>query len=149
MSDSTPQPPAATHFATAQEAETAFYEAFQRADLEAMREVWLAADYVECIHPMGERLRGIESVMAGWRRILEPGPIMSFDLADVSYTQSGSVSIHTVTEHITLRQGDQHLHSRVLATNIYLLTEDGWHLMVHHASPMPKPPAAADPAVVH
>lgn len=148
MSDSTPQAPAA-HFATAQEAETAFYEAFQRADLSAMRAVWLAADYVECIHPMGERLRGLEAVMAGWRRILEPGPVMSFELEDVSYTQSGSMSIHTVTEHITLRQGDQHLHSRVLATNIYLLSEDGWRLMLHHASPMPKQPAASEPVVVH
>jgi len=148
MSDSTAQPPD-TGFATAQEAEAAFYEAFQRADLSAMRAVWLAADYIECIHPMGERLRGLEAVMAGWRRILEPGPVMSFELEDLSYTQSGSMSIHTVTEHITLRQGDQHLHSRVLATNIYLLTEGGWRLMLHHASPMPKEPAGSEPAVVH
>ncbi|HKK04255.1 MAG TPA: nuclear transport factor 2 family protein [Gammaproteobacteria bacterium] len=149
MSDSTQDSHEPIRFATAQEAETAFYAAFQRADLDAMQAVWLAADYVECIHPMGERLRGIEAVMAGWRRILEPGPVMSFELADVGYTQSGTLSIHTVTENITLRQGDQHLHSRVLATNIYVLTQAGWRLMLHHASPMPNREPEASPAVVH
>ena len=42
-------------FGSAQEAETAFYAAFQMSDLEGMMLIWDDHEAV-CIHPFGERI---------------------------------------------------------------------------------------------
>lgn len=86
-----------THnYATAQDAEQAFYRAFERADLVEM------------------------------------------------------MAVHSVVEHVTVA-GDPRPANAVLATNIYLLTDRGWRLLVHHASALA--PAAAPretaPSVLH
>lgn len=143
MSDSTPHSPTPFQFATAQEAETAFYDAFRRRDATAMGALWLEADYVECVHPMGERLRGFAAIMANWRQMFAAEQTMEFEFDDVHYTQSGSLSIHTLTEHITVPDSDPPVRARMLATNIYQLTASGWRLILHHASPLPRPAAAS------
>ena len=46
-------------FKTAQDAETAFYEAQEKADLDAMMAVWADDDDIVCVHPGGMRLSGV------------------------------------------------------------------------------------------
>src|SRR5690349_3843232 len=60
-------------FPTPQDAETAFYEAFERADLAAMMAVWAESDDVVCIHPSGPRLTGFEAVRESWVQIFSNG----------------------------------------------------------------------------
>jgi len=45
-------------FPTAQDAENAFYEALERADLEGMMAVWSEDEEIVCVHPAGQRLAG-------------------------------------------------------------------------------------------
>ena len=52
-------------FNSAQAAETAFYDAFQRADLEAMMLIWHLHEAV-CIHPFGQRIEGRGAVRRSW-----------------------------------------------------------------------------------
>ena len=52
-------------FPTAQDAETAFYDAFERADVAAMMAVWAEDDDVVCVHPSGPRLVGFEAAGDG------------------------------------------------------------------------------------
>jgi hypothetical protein len=47
-----------TTFVSPQDAEAAFYAALQRADLDAMMEVWSADEEGSCIHPGGARIAG-------------------------------------------------------------------------------------------
>ena len=56
-------------FPTPEDAEAAFYDAFERADLAAMMAVWAEADDVVCVHPSGPRLVGFEAVREGWAQI--------------------------------------------------------------------------------
>ena len=49
-------------FSTPQEVETAFYEAFEKGDLEAMMSVWADDDDIVCVHPGGQRLAGAEQI---------------------------------------------------------------------------------------
>ena len=42
-------------FPTAQDAENAFYEALERADLEAMMSVWAEDEEIVCVRPAGIR----------------------------------------------------------------------------------------------
>ena len=60
-------------FPTAQDAEAAFYEALERADLALMMAVWSEDEDIVCVHPGGPRLAGQDQVRASWRQILAGG----------------------------------------------------------------------------
>src|SRR3990170_2101011 len=60
-------------FPTPQDAETAFYEALERADLELMMAVWSEDEEIVCVHPGGSRLSGQDQVRESWRQIFAGG----------------------------------------------------------------------------
>ena len=62
-----------TIYTTPQQAEAAFYEALERADLEAMMAVWAEDEEIICIHPGGARLAGYAAVREGWREVIAGG----------------------------------------------------------------------------
>ncbi len=119
-------------FVTPQEAEEAFYDAFERRDLASMMEVWADDERVVCIHPGSERLEGPSEVAESWRHLFAADGDMQFELSDEQYTQDALLAIHTVRENIAV---DGRLQGSVLATNIYQLVEGGWRMILHHASP--------------
>jgi uncharacterized protein (TIGR02246 family) len=132
-------------FPTPDEAEEAFYTAFANADLEAMMAVWLDGDAVTCIHPVGPRLSGREAVRASWGEIFSNGSGLRFRLADVSRTQDALLSVHVLHEFISVSGEDQERPPAV-ATNIYQLTQVGWRMILHHASPVATPARPDRPA---
>ena len=132
-------------YETPQLAEAAFYDAFQRADFEAMSDVWAKDDEVLCIHPMGPRLQGHDAVLASWGEIFSGGATLRFTISDAIYNSDGKVSVHHVFENISYGENfDQH--SVVIATNIYRLTGDGWRMYAHHGSPGRAPVVSVSPA---
>ena len=123
-------------FPTAQDAETAFYDALTKNDLDSMMAVWGDDDEVYCIHPNGARVSGVEQIRESWRQIFASGQRLTFQLRDQQYLQGMMVSVHSVYEHISVA-GEPRSRSSVIATNIYLRTERGWRMVAHHASPAP------------
>jgi limonene-1,2-epoxide hydrolase len=121
-------------FATPEEAEQAFYRAFQNADLHLMTEVWADRDFVECIHPMADRVHGHAQVMDSWRQIFAGGLRVQLQLSDVHRTQDALLAIHVVYEHLRV-PGQASDYPPVIATNVYQLLETGWFMVLHHASP--------------
>lgn len=121
-------------FATPDEAEQAFYDAFQAADLDAMMNIWADREFIECIHPMSERERGRTAVEESWRRIFEGGLKVNLELSEIHRTQDALLAIHVVYEHFST-PGQEPQHPPVIATNVYQLIEDGWYMVLHHASP--------------
>ena len=130
-------------FATSDEAEAAFYNAFARASLEDMMQVWADEGPVVCIHPMGPRLRDIANIAENWRRIFSGGERLHIEPSDVRVIAGASIAAHSVAEQVVLGDGRRGL---VLATNVYRLTEAGWRMAAHHGSPVPgsSTPAPAD-----
>lgn len=122
---------------SAEQAEDAFYRAFQARDLQAMMAVWSDEDDIVCIHPQGPRLEGYEKIRDSWEQILENSPPMQFQLSKLRCIGSGSMSVRYVNENIYLPQGEQPQFT-ILATNIYRLTGKGWRIILHHASPTPE-----------
>jgi ketosteroid isomerase-like protein len=125
-----------TLFATPQDAEAAFYEAFMKHDLEAMMEVWADDDEVYCVHPRGARLTGVAAVRDSWREIFAAAQTVRFRLREQHLLQAMMVSVHSVYEQLTAPE-ESRARGCVIATNIYMRTERGWRMMVHHASPAP------------
>jgi ketosteroid isomerase-like protein len=125
----------------AQQAEAAFYAAFERADAEAMMDVWARDESVFCVHPGGGRLSGLAAVRGAWRSIFSDGPTLQFEIVELETFTLPTVAVHTLYERIVVRgeNGPPHL---VMATNIYILTNDGWRMLGHHASPLSRGPGA-------
>ena len=142
-------------YASPQDAESAFYDALSKADLDAMMAVWADDDDIYCVHPNGARIAGVEQVRESWRKIFSSGQTMRFHLRDQQYVQGMMLSVHSVYEHITVT-GEPRSRGPVVATNVYLRTERGWRMVAHHASPAPataavetEPRRATPPKTLH
>lgn len=137
-------------FPTPDAAESAFYNALESADLDAMMAVWEDSNAIVCIHPLGPRLQGTASVRAGWRRVFQSGVQLRFQLGDLHRLHQGDLAVHSVYEHISVLQADEQPTQPVIATNIYRRTAAGWRLVLHHAAPAPPvTDRHARPARVH
>jgi ketosteroid isomerase-like protein len=131
------------NFATPQDAEQAFYKAFERADLAAMMAVWAEDEDIVCVHPGGARHTGVVEVRESWRKILAQSHGLQFHLVGNHVFSGRMISIHSVYEHVTVA-GEKRPANPVLATNIYLLTDRGWRMLMHHASPLAAVAAAKE-----
>jgi uncharacterized protein (TIGR02246 family) len=132
-------------YPTPDEAENAFYEAFERGDAAAMMAVWAESDAVVCVHPRGPRLTGFDAVRDSWIRIFAGGARMRVRATDTRRFDGNSVAVHTLVEVISA-PGERAVQS-VCATNVYELTDGGWRMVVHHATPLEEPAAEkAEPA---
>lgn len=123
-------------FSTPEEAEAAFYDAFERADLDAMMAVWANSDDVTCIHPMGMRLTGRDDIRESWRQIFSNGVRLRFELADRRCHASDALAVHHLYEVISV-VGQEGTRNAVHATNVFVSTAEGWRMLAHHASPLP------------
>jgi uncharacterized protein (TIGR02246 family) len=142
-------------FPTAQDAENAFYEALERADLESMMAVWSEDEEIVCVHPAGQRLAGQVQVREAWRQMFAGGPGMRVQVAQRVAVAGVMVAVHSVHESITVT-GEQRPRPPMIATNVYLRTPAGWRMIVHHASPAPADPGpesapagSASPKILH
>ena len=123
-------------FPTPQDAEAAFYEALERADLEAMMEVWAEDEQIVCVHPAGPRLSGYEQVRDSWSQIFSSRQRLRVHLSNQVYVQAMMLSIHSLHENILV--GDETKPGApMVTTNVFVRTGNGWRMLVHHASPAP------------
>lgn len=134
-------------FASADQAEMAFYRAFEANDLDAMMAVWDDAEDIVCIHPMGPALNGRGAVIDSWREILSGGVAMRFSLERVQTYTSDNISIHLLNEHIDVASGNRV--APMAATNIFRLGAHGWRMVLHHASPNPGTPSGKSNPLLH
>ena len=118
---------------SAAEVEAAFYDALNRADLEALMALWADDEEIVCIHPGGVRLIGHAAIRASWASILTGGGLHIVPV-QLHETHNLMSSIHTVIEGVTASdKGPAHL----LASNVYIKTPRGWRIVLHHASIAP------------
>jgi uncharacterized protein (TIGR02246 family) len=123
-------------FPTAQDAEAAFYEALERADLELMMAVWSDDEEILCVHPGGMRLTGQDQVRESWRQILAGGARARVHLSQQVAISGPMVAVHSVHENFSV-PGEKRPLQAVVATNVYLRTAAGWRMIAHHGSPAP------------
>ena len=138
-------------FPTPQDAESAFYEALEAADLEAMMEVWAEDEEIVCVHPGGHRLAGFEQVRGSWAEIFGSGQRLKVHISNQVVLSGMMLAIHSVHENI-LVQGESRARAPITATNVYLRTGGGWRMILHHGSPGPaeaRVPAESSPKILH
>ena len=118
------------------EAEEAFYDAFSSAGVDAMMRVWAHSFYVVCIHPSGPRLEGIPEIRRSWELIFEDRVRRQFTLRGRRIIGSDDIRVHLLEESIAV-PGAVLPAAPVMATNIYQRLQDGWYMVLHHASLAP------------
>ncbi len=119
-------------FATPSETQTAFYKAFSEACLDDMKQVWLDSPSVICTHPMAQRIVGYRLVIGSFLGLFQNQSQLNAGLEQVETMQTSDLSVHTGVE--ILHQDAMEF--RMQVTNVYRSTKDGWHMVLHHASPV-------------
>jgi ketosteroid isomerase-like protein len=137
-----------TFFATPQDVETAFFEAIERADLEAMMQVWAEDEEIVCVHPGGGRLAGYAMVREAWQRIFSSSPPLRVQVTTLSFVVNPFTAVHSLIEYVGIKD-DPSQQAPVVATNVYARGPTGWRLVVHHASPAPPDSITEAPKVLH
>lgn len=123
------------------------YAAFEAGDLDRMGAVW-AEDTTDqrvcCVHPGWPMVCGRAEVLRSWALIMANTTYIQFFLTDVNILVDGEVAVVTCSENIltAAEQGsgaDFAAGGRVVATNVFRLSDGGWRLWLHHGSPVLTP----------
>jgi ketosteroid isomerase-like protein len=136
---------------TPEAAEAAFYAAFEARSLDAMMAVWAEDDGIACIHPMTAPLTGRAAVAAGWRSMFEAAGQFRVQVETAHEMREAGLVTRIVREYLIIGQ-ESEPRPPILATNVYRKGPDGWHMVLHHASPLQAggtPPARTPPVVLH
>ena len=127
-------------YSTPDDAESAFYDAIERGDLEAMMATWAEDEDIVCIQPNGQRLAGHAAVRESWRHVFENATRLHVRVSHAIRWSSALMAVHNVLE--TLYIGDAPTpHGPMLVTNVFVRGANGWRLLSHHASTASEPPA--------
>ncbi len=119
---------------TSSDAEQAFYEAFERLDLQAMGALWMDGKEAACVHPGGPLIQGKQAVIQSWAELFASADPPGIEYRLISRQASGVLAVHLVEERIRPSRSAPGPASRVIATNVYLRRGDAWRMVSHHAS---------------
>jgi ketosteroid isomerase-like protein len=116
------------------DANSAFYEAFEGRDLDAMSDVWEHSDRITCTHPGWSTLRGWGAVSGSFLVLFRSAAALQFILTDVVANVTGDVAWVTLDENLLGDQGG----GTVAALNLFARAERSgrWRMVVHQGSPV-------------
>jgi ketosteroid isomerase-like protein len=116
------------------EANLKFYFAIESLDVDLMEEVWTTDASATCVHSGATRLAGWENIRASWEQVFRNTTFMRIDVSEVSVEVQGTVAWVTCLERITKSVGAQTRQAQGYATNVFVLQDDRWLMVLHHAS---------------
>jgi ketosteroid isomerase-like protein len=127
---SPPAPPS-----SADDVEQQFYEALQHGDLDRLMAVWSDDDEISCVHPGGPRMVGAAAIRLAFDTMFAGGVEVHVHPEQVRRLQTHGCAVHSVLEHVSDNAPGHVAQSAwIVATNVYVLTPQGWRMVSHHAS---------------
>ncbi len=106
-----------------------FYAAFRSGDFARMDALWSSRHPVSVLHPNRSRIDGRTEVMASWFDVMVVGVPPMISAAEESVILNGKRATVFCIESIGP--------SRVVASNLFALEDDGWKLTHHQATQLP------------
>lgn len=110
-----------------------FYRAFSSGDQAAMDELWAKRAPVSCLHPGAPLIAGRAAVAGSWRQILAAAAGWRMTCREPRVHLVGETAWVTCLE--ANGSGPAHL----AATNIFVLEDQRWRMVHHHAGPLSAP----------
>ena len=86
------------------------------------------------MHPGWKPLFEWDPIMESWARIFENTGYMEFDVQDETIFVNNDLAVVSLFEVLSAVQGGQSMQGAVNATNVYLMRDGVWKMIVHHAS---------------
>ncbi len=138
-----------TYFSAPDDCARAFYEAFARAEIDALMAVWAEDEEICCVHPAAAPLYGYSAVRAAWDAVFRNSARMRIELRDERWTHTIGMALQTAVEWIYVGDESQ-ARGPVFVANVYLRAPQGWRLLSHQASPIQTGMAQdSGPTVLH
>jgi len=110
-------------------ANRAFYRAFNDRDYAAMEAIWAPAGAMVCLHPGQPPLHERVDILESWRGILRHPE--SPRVRCIGEWVIGRVGFALVVCREVLANG------QLMATNSFVRSGTGWHMVGHHSGPVP------------
>ena len=112
-------------------ANSAFYDAFEQRDIDAMADAWEISDRAACTHPGWTTLHGWPQIGASWRAIFKNAPLQ-FIVTNHHVVMADGMAFVTNDENLIDAGGG----GTVAALNAFVPDGDRWLMVAHHASPV-------------
>ncbi|MEE9302290.1 MAG: nuclear transport factor 2 family protein [Thiotrichaceae bacterium] len=122
-----------TYFANPEEAESAFYSAFEMGDMQLMDSV-LASDDGCCIHPGALPIVNRDSILESWTQVFSNLISPVIHIETINRKVSDDLAVFVVAEHFAASHQPNAATSLVVATNVYIQQDNGWRMLSHHAT---------------
>ncbi|HEY8340798.1 MAG TPA: nuclear transport factor 2 family protein [Egibacteraceae bacterium] len=114
-----------------------FYQALERADLDAMEAVWAHDAGVVCVHPGSELISGWPAVRRSWAAVFASGQYLQLIITDVRARVLADAGVVTCAENaLAGLPGGGLAGGRSLSTNVFVWDGGAWRMVAHHASPV-------------
>jgi len=123
-------------FDTTEDANHAFYRAFEKKNIDAMALVWSHGIDITCVHPGRSALKGWDEIRSSWQQIFKHTQYLEIDWAVTTTETHGAIAYVVGIETVMQVAGRRTLEARSVATNIFEKMGDRWYLIHHHGSPM-------------
>ncbi|HVG32200.1 MAG TPA: nuclear transport factor 2 family protein [Pyrinomonadaceae bacterium] len=114
-----------------------FYAAMNSLDISEMDEVWMDDTAAVCVHPGREAILGYERIRESWLMIFAATDSMMIASTNELVTVAGDIAWVACTETISIMTDEGLAAAAAQATNIFRRRNDGWRMILHHASPVP------------
>lgn len=110
-------------------ANRAFYRAFNDRDATSMDVLWSPTGSLVCLHPGQAPLHERSEIMASWRAIMRHPEAPRVRCAEEWVVGRPGLALVVCREILADVQ--------LMATNTFTRLNDGWHIIGHHAGPVP------------
>lgn len=116
-------------------ANDAFYQAFEKLDIQEMEPLWSKENYVKCVHPGWEAAIGWKAVRDSWVLIFNHTYKIKFSVEVLDITVNGEWGWTLCSEQISTQDQGKWVHGKVIGTNLFECRDGQWRLIHHHGSP--------------
>ncbi len=116
-------------------ANDAFYRAFVAQDALRMDLVWAGHAGDACVHPGTDAVIGPINVQNSWRRLFVGGDRLNIRISELRVDVYGTVAKVHLIENVSVATPvalGARRETRVACTNVFLKTDDGWRMTLHH-----------------
>lgn len=117
-------------------ANAAFYDAFEKLDLEAMANLWARSVPVSCVHPGWDLVLGYEAVMQSWRGIFDGSGELSLRSEDAQVVAGSAMGWVVSREILNTRVQNTPIENTLSCINTFVLEDGVWRVAHHHAAPL-------------
>ncbi|MGI2905053.1 nuclear transport factor 2 family protein [Tolypothrix sp. VBCCA 56010] len=117
-------------------ANTAFYRAFEKKDIEAMSVVWSQGTGSLCIHPGWNVLRGWKEVRTSWEQIFKNTAYIEINTDIITTEVRDNIACIVLVENVFQVIQGRRIQAQSIATNVFELLGGKWYLIHHHGSPI-------------